>query len=123
MANKIKWNEADFRWDDNPHLWNLVVEIVESIDKHGGTVYDAVKDLDKKKKKRLIRLVMKRNNIKVYDEAKEVKNIEAHVEDIEMIVTEVRAKLKLEKLNGRKNSKSWCIYDRNGFVVLTCRDW
>ena len=99
MANKIKWNEADFRWDDNPHLWNLVVEIVESIDKHGGTVYDAVKDLDKKKKKRLIRLVMTRNNIKVYDEAKEVKNIEAHVEDIEMIVTEVRAKLKLEKLN------------------------
>ena len=77
----------------------MVVEIVESIDKHGGTVYDAVKYLDKKKKKRLIRLVMKRNNIKVYDEAKEVKNIEAHVEDIEMIVTEVRAKLKLEKLN------------------------
>ena len=53
MANKIKWNEADFRWDDNPHLWNLVVEIVESIDKHGGTVYDAVKDLDKDKKKEL----------------------------------------------------------------------
>ena len=30
-GDKIKWNEADFKWDDNPHLWNLVVEVAEAI--------------------------------------------------------------------------------------------
>ena len=106
MANKIKWEDADFKWELAPtqseadrYTWDSVLEIVDAIDKHGGPIIEAVKDLDKDKKKKLVRLVMHRNNIKVYDEAKEVKNITAHVDDIEMIVTEAKARLKMEKLH------------------------
>tara|TARA_R100001129_G_C5130684_1_gene193032 strand:- start:58 stop:357 length:300 start_codon:yes stop_codon:yes gene_type:complete len=98
MANKIKWNEANFKWDDNPHIWNLVVEIIEAVSAGAGIV-DAVDRLESEKKKRLIRLVMRRKGIKLYDESKEVQNIEAHVDEVEMIVEEVKAKMLVENIN------------------------
>ena len=98
MANKIKWNEANFKWDDNPHIWNLVVEIIEAVSAGAGIV-DAVDRLEPEKKKRLIRLVMRRKGIKLYDESKEVQNIEAHVDEVEMIVEEVKTKMLVENIN------------------------
>ena len=99
MANKIKWNEANFKWDDNPHIWNLVIEIIEAVEGGGGGITEVVSTLEPEKKKRLIRLVMRRKGIKMYDESKEVQNIEAHVDEVEMIVEEVKAKMLVENIN------------------------
>ena len=57
MANKITWDKADFKWNDNPHIWNLVLEILEA---GGGTLEGAVRaveELEPEKKKRFIKLV------------------------------------------------------------------
>ena len=106
---KIKWKDATFKWGDAKgddaykkefgrfkYTWEDVV-LVESIDA-GGDHIDLY-GLEEDKKKRLIRLVMRRNGIKMYDEMKEVKNITAHANDIEFIIKEVKAKMKLEKIN------------------------
>ena len=42
---------------------------------------------------------MRRKGIKMYDESKEVQNIEAHVDEVEMIVEEVKAKMLVENIN------------------------
>ena len=33
MSTIITWNNANFKWDDNPHLWNLaeIEEVIEDI--------------------------------------------------------------------------------------------
>ena len=59
MANKITWDQANFKWNDNPHIWNLVLEILEA---GGGTLEGAVRaveELEPEKKKRFIKLVCK----------------------------------------------------------------
>ena len=109
---KIKWSNADFKWEAAPpsqtykpgftpsafpYTWDnvaLIQEIITVVDA-GGSVTDAIKDLDKKKKKKLIRLIMKMNGIKKYDEEKEVKNIQAKVKDVELIIKEARSSVKV----------------------------
>ena len=109
---KIKWSNADFKWEAAPpsqtykpgftpstfpYTWDnvsLIEEIIEVVDA-GGTVDGVIKDLDKKKKKKLIRLIMKMNGIKKYDEEKEVKNIHAKVKDVELIIKEARSSIKV----------------------------
>ena len=120
MANKtkIKWKDANIKWDDAKSeqdayndefgqfefTWNDVVLIEEIIDAvvgegAGGSVQSYVEKAEEEKKKRLIRLVMRRRGIKMYDEQKEVKNITAHVKDIEMIVEEVKKSIQFENIN------------------------
>ena len=58
MANNITWDTANFKWNDNDHIWNDVQEVIESIE--GGR---SSKKKDKKleaKKLKVIRLVMER---------------------------------------------------------------
>ena len=90
MATKIKWNEADFKWNNNPHIWNLVLEIVEA---GGGTIEGALKaveDLDPEKKKRFIKLVCKVKGIETYSGQKTIRDdIDVSAEDIELVVKEV----------------------------------
>jgi len=92
MANKVKWNEANFKWDSNPHYWNLVeiAEIVDSVITGGGVDETELQKLKDDKKKKLIRLIMHRNGIKIYDEKKEVKNITHHTKEIELIAEELK---------------------------------
>ena len=90
MATKIKWNEANFKWNDNPHIWNLVLEIVEA----GGCTVEgalkAVKELDPEKKKRFIKLVCKVKGIETYSGQKTIRDdIDVSAEDIELVVKEV----------------------------------
>ena len=59
----------------------------------------ALKTLPEDKKKKLVRLIMKRNGVKVYDEYKEVKNIQTKVKDVAILIKEVKAKVEL--INGR----------------------
>ena len=107
---KIKWEDATFRWDNAKgdsaynkefsrfdYTWEDVV-LVEEIIGTGGDHIDLA-GIDKKKKKRLIRLVMRRRGIKMYDETKEVKNFTAYAKDIDFIIKEVKAQIKLENID------------------------
>jgi len=90
MATKIKWEEANFKWNDNPHLWNLVLEIVQA---GGGTIEGALKaveDLEPEKKKRFIKLVCEIKGIETYSGQKTIRDdIEVTAEDVELVVKEV----------------------------------
>ena len=101
--NKIKWEEADFRFDKAPEKGELYtwdeVELAEAIGASGLGTETALESLPEEKKKRVIKLVMRRRGIKMYDESKEVKNITAHVESVEMIIKEVKATMLAENVN------------------------
>tara|TARA_Y100000593_G_C4166586_1_gene264759 strand:+ start:110 stop:451 length:342 start_codon:yes stop_codon:yes gene_type:complete len=107
---KIKWKDATFRWDNAigddaynkeferfDYTWEDV-KLVEEIAVTGGDHIDLT-GLEKDKKKRLIRLIMRRNNIKMYDESKEVKNLTAYAKDIEFIIKEIKAQVKVENID------------------------
>ena len=99
MATKIKWEDADFAWNDNTYKWDDVAIIEEITKADGGLDHEALEQLEEKKKKRLIHLVMRRNGIKIYDESKVVKNIKVHVDDIEMVIKEVKAQIQAENIH------------------------
>ena len=115
MATKIKWEEADFKWETAPpsegykpgfkpssfpYKWNdvalIVQEIVEGV--VAGAVLPAVEALKLEKKKKLIRLIMYRKGIEVYDESKEVKNIDVHIDDIKTIIKEAKIHMQIENV-------------------------
>ena len=58
-------------------------------------IFKAVEALPEEKKKKLVRLIMRRKGIKMYDEYKAVTNIKAAVSDIKVIIKEVKAKVEL----------------------------
>ena len=93
MATKIKWNEADFKWNDNPHTWDevlLVVEVVEAIQEAGGNVIDGISKLELEKKKRFIKLVCKIKGIETYSGQKTINDdIKVSAADCELVVNEV----------------------------------
>ena len=88
-GDKIKWNEADFKWDDNPHLWNLVVEVAEAI-QSGVDHIEAVERLEPEKKKRFIKLICKIKGIETYSGQKTIRDdIKVTAEDVELVIKEV----------------------------------
>ena len=98
---KIKWNEADFLWNSNPYTWNevqLVQEIADQID-GDGSVARVVDELPEKKKEKLIHLIMRRKGIKVYDKTKTVKDVDIKVEDVELLIKEVKAFVMAENID------------------------
>jgi len=103
MANKIKWEDADFKWEKapttgTPYTWDEVI-LIEGVGASGLGTETALEILPDEKKKKVIKLVMRRRGIKMYDEAKEVKNITAHVESVEMIIKEIKATMLAENVN------------------------
>ena len=98
---KIKWEDATFKWESasgDGFTWDdcvLIQEVAEAIELAQGDSELALKTLPEDKKKKLIRLIMKRKGIKIYDESKEVNNITAKVKDIKVIIKEVKAKVEL----------------------------
>ena len=92
MANKITWDKANFKWDLNPHLWNLVEEIISGA---GDSIPKKLEELPKEKKKKFIRLIMERKGIKVYDEKKEVKDIKAYAKDVKLIAEEIKRNVQI----------------------------
>tara|TARA_R100000152_G_C6599763_1_gene57314 strand:+ start:48 stop:341 length:294 start_codon:yes stop_codon:yes gene_type:complete len=91
--NVIKWNEADIKWNDNPHLWNLVQEIIAEVEA-GGKNWKK-RDKDKEKRKKVIRLLMWYKGIEVYDEKKEIENIELHINDIKLMAEEIKKNVQI----------------------------
>ena len=88
----IKWNKADFKWNDNEHLWSDVEEVIEDIVSGGKSASRRAQERKKfeEKQKKVIRLVMYRKNIKIYDEKKEIKSIDSHIEEIKLISEELK---------------------------------
>jgi len=92
MAN-VTWDNADFKWNINPHLWNLVEELISGGD--GGDIPKKLQGLPKDEKQKFIRLIMEFKGIKVYDEKKEVKNIKAYATDVELIAEEIKRNVQI----------------------------
>ena len=89
---KIAWNTADIAWNDNDNFWNEVIDIIQ----HGGKRKGWNKyDKDKKKRRKVIKLVMFRKGIKVYDEEKEIQNIEIYLDDIKLIAEEIKRNVQI----------------------------
>ena len=88
----IEWNNADFNWDFSDHYWNLVEVIDEIVS--GGKNWKK-RDKDKKKRRKVIRLLMWRKGVKVYDEEKEIENIELHIDDIKIMAEEIKKNVQI----------------------------
>ena len=111
--SKVKWTGTteDGRttsvvWGSNPFTWDdvaLAIEVADVIDGKGTYSRrereDKLNGLDKNKKKRLIRLICRVKGEKVYDEQKEVGEVDIKLEDAEVVVNEVLSKIKVEKTN------------------------
>lgn len=91
---KINWEEANFAWDDNSYVWSLILEIVETSN-GGDAVKRKLEKLPEQDKKKFIRLIMRRKGIKMYNERKEVKNIQAYVKDVQIIAEEIKTNVQI----------------------------
>ena len=93
----------EITWGDNPYTWGDVSLILEVIDGIGSVSRRARLDLylDKypQQKNRLIRLICRIKGEKVYDETKEVKDIEVKLEDVDMVIQEVLGIIKVEDVD------------------------
>tara|TARA_R110002012_G_scaffold47733_1_gene124872 strand:- start:232 stop:528 length:297 start_codon:yes stop_codon:yes gene_type:complete len=94
FGSKITWDKAAILWNDNSYEWHDVKEILQDLAK-AKHIPEALEKLDDKKKTKLIRLIMYLNDVEVYDESKEVKNIKAYAEDIKIIVEEVKRNVQI----------------------------
>ena len=105
---KIKWEDADFKWNiappsedykpgftasSFPFTWDdvaLIEEVVEAVQEAGGSVIDGISKLEPEKKKRFIKLVCKVKGVETYSGQKTIKDdIKISVEDIELVIKEV----------------------------------
>ena len=99
MATKIKWEDADFKWELAPtdttqtrYTWSDVtlIEEVTSGASSGEEALWNVQQLDKDKKKRFIKLVCKVKGIETYSGQKTIKeNIKITADDVKLVVKEV----------------------------------
>jgi hypothetical protein len=91
MATPITWNEANFKWNDNPHTWDevlLVIEVVEALG-GGGVIEDDMPWMkNQDKKKRLIKLICKVQG-KTIKEEKEIQDYKIKISDIKLLAEKV----------------------------------
>ena len=91
MATKIKWKDADFKWNENPHKWDEVLLVIEALGGGGVMAEDAPwtqwGDTDDRKK-RLIKLICKVQG-KTITEEKEIKNYKIKATDIKLLAEKV----------------------------------
>ena len=94
---------VDIVWGDNSYTWGDVVFVQEVVDGIGTGSRRArekrLQDLDKEKKKRLIHLICRVKGETVYDEEKEVGDIQIKLEDVELVIKEVLGKIRVENTN------------------------
>ena len=106
MATKIKWEDANFLWNNNPHTWDevlLVLDVVQSGDGTAEGLLKVVDQLEPEKKKRFIKLVCKVKGIETYSGQKTIRDdIKVTTKDIELIVKEILGiDLTVENINAR----------------------
>ena len=90
-------------WGSNPYTWgdvNFVIEIADGLGTGNRRAREArLNQLDDEKKKKLIRLICRVKGEKVYDEEKEVGDIQIKLEDAELVIKEVLGKMRVENTN------------------------
>ena len=94
---------VDIVWGNNSYTWGDVAFVLSIFDGIGSSSRRArerrLQDLDKEKKKRLIRLICRVKGKKVYDEKKEVGNVQIKLEDAELVIEKVLGKMRVENTN------------------------
>jgi hypothetical protein len=94
---------VDVIWGDNNFTWGDVAFVLEIFDGIGSGARRArekrLQDLEKEKKKKLIHLICRVKGEKVYDEKKEVGDIQIKLEDAELVIKEVLGKMRVENTN------------------------
>tara|TARA_Y100001973_G_C5014860_1_gene240186 strand:+ start:197 stop:544 length:348 start_codon:yes stop_codon:yes gene_type:complete len=97
-VNNYTWNTADFNWGD----FQIIAEVSQVIS-GGGKSAERKKRLEKwlkhepEKERRLVQLVCRIKNKKVYDEKKiSISNATCTVEDVEMVINEMKAILEIK---------------------------
>ena len=89
----VVWGSNDFTWGDVA----FIQEIVDGIGTGSRRAREArIQQFDKEKKKRLIHLICRVKGEKVYDETKEIEEVEIKVEDVDMVINEILGKIKVE---------------------------
>ena len=91
------WGSNDFTWGDV----QFIQEIVGGIGTGSRRAREArLQQLDKEKKKRLIRLICRIKGEKVYDDVTEVGDVKINIDDVEMVAESIIGKVKLEIKSG-----------------------
>ena len=91
MSNKIKWENADFKWNSNPFTWDevaLVIEVISGPPGEGDDYVHPFFDKDPEKKKKLIKLICKVQG-KTIEKNKEIKEYKITVKDIQLLAEKV----------------------------------
>ena len=90
---------VDIVWGNNSYTWGDVAFVLSIFDGIGSSSRRArekrLQDLDKDKKKRLIRLICRVKGEKVYDEEKEVGDIQLRLDDVDMVINKVVGTMKV----------------------------
>ena len=97
MATKIKWDKADFFWNNNPYTWNEVLLVIEAITQGAGADGDGEQawmdwgdDDDDDRKNRLIELILKVHGKTITEsKRKEIKQYKIKASDIKITVEKV----------------------------------
>ena len=90
-------------WGANSYTWgdvSFVIEIADGLGTGGRRAREArLHKFDKDTKKRLIHLICRVKGEKVYDEEKEVGDIQIKLEDAELVIEKVLGKMRVENTN------------------------
>ena len=97
-------DSQDIVWGSNSFTWNdvaFIQEIVDGIGTGSRRAREArLQQLDKDKKKRLIRLICRVKGEKVYDDVTEVGDVKINIDDVELVAEHIIGKVKLEIKSG-----------------------
>ena len=108
-GDKIKWDEANFLWNDavagNIYTWDDVKfldDIISGV-ASGEEILTVVEKLKPEKKKRFIKLVCKVKGIETYSGQKTIHDdIKVSAKDVELVVKEILGiDLTVENINAR----------------------
>ena len=92
MATAITWDNANFKWNDNPHTWDEVqlVEELEQLVRGGGDFIEEIYKYDTNKRNKLIKLTLKvQGNTITESKKREIKQYKIKAKDIKLVVKEV----------------------------------
>ena len=89
MATAITWDNANFKWNDNPHTWDEVLLVIEAVGGGGVMAEDMPwTQFKDEKKKRLIKLICKVQG-KTIREEKEIQDYKIKISDIKLLAKKV----------------------------------
>jgi|TARA_B110000902_G_scaffold157406_1_gene180537 hypothetical protein len=88
MATPIKWEDADFKWNNNLYTWEDVVLVEEALRGGGDMGEMPWTKWEGDKKKRLIKLICQVQG-KEFKQTKEITNYKIKISDIKMLAKEI----------------------------------